>query len=461
MRNTFILYLTPETLFKDERILEMQWEVIKTLIPCMLKGLYEGKMEVKLHEFDKISTGLKNTFGLSSDDTLAKVSTSWYYFTKIFHQSLGPRIGAFAERLIRHWIDNANHYSVGDNVNKKLKNVLHDKFGIKKNYDNKIDFVAESKDGKTIAFIELRMSEHTGGKTGQESLLDKFNRILDLLIEDGEGSLYVASMNKGVNRIVLTIAILFSEETHELLNGEKYNRGRLSSLISYIMDENHIWGRLNRLFKAGYKLDEVNVEKETNVNKDSIEKLRESIEKKLREDRAFCIAKTRDKDTLKVEFKILFGDEFFKFFTDKSFIDLIKDCDVVADDIWLFYALALNDFKVAQIHGKTNVRKIYELIKTSDITNDFRDKYTEYAKKDKTQLQNYIKELNQIINGCAQKTLQLCQEKGIELRLLETNDLVKQHNYLKYVCAASFALYLAMDMGKDPNFSKCNWIGGN
>ena len=433
-----ILYLTPEELFKSNILLELQWEGMKSLIPCFLKALYDGDVAVNLHEFDKVFTGLRNTVNADDKDILAKTASLWYYFTKITHQSIGPRIGGFAEKIITRWIDQSNYCKV-IGTNTTLKKVLKELFGIERNWRNKIDFVIKC--NNSISFVELRMSEHTGGRTGQESLMDKFDRVLDLLIQ---GSLYDRAISRGVRSIRISIAILFNEQ-HELIKGSNYNVGRLNSLINYIMEPNHIWGRIEKLGKSGYK------------RCDGGDISRTSIENDLKKTRKICIRK----NDFEIYLEILLGDEFFNAFTKNNLEDLIKHYnDVIADDIWIMYSLAINELKIAREFGKTNVRRIYETSygdsELRKLLERFRDIY-DRGKSGTYTIKDFRERLNALINDCRSMILNTYDKEGVELKLLESNDVIQNYKYLKYVCIAALALYHTLNILHDKDFSKCRW----
>jgi len=108
--NYLILYLVPERLIHLNKILVLQWENIKTLIPCLLKSLYMDGVEVKLHELDKVFTGINKLRERLDRNALGKVASLWYYLTRIFHQSIGPRVGNFVEEIISYWIEQGGIY---------------------------------------------------------------------------------------------------------------------------------------------------------------------------------------------------------------------------------------------------------------------------------------------------------------------------------------------------------------
>jgi len=449
-----VLYLLPKRLIHSNKMLELQWRNIETLIPCLLESLYAGKVNVKLHELDKIFTGIAKLSGQLNGNILGKAASLWYYLTRIFHQSVGPRIGNFAEELIEYWINaNGNYTVMGRNI--ELRGALAalgilnlSKVAKKKKSEEerklkgKADFVLKSNSGGRVALIELRMSEHTGGRTAQQSLLDKIDYVLNSL-EDPEFDLKRKLVNQGIKEVDFSIAILFNEE-HELLNINNFNKGRLSSLVGYIMDEKHIWGVVNHLAKNyGYKF----------CNGDQISK--KAFENKLQSptDRRVCIEDNRS--NIKIWLKILFGDEFFQEYTGSTLADLLaKHAGMIADDIWLFYAVTINELKIAVEFGETHVKKIYDTLLDTGAFGNF---ISTVYRNNNLSLNEYIHRFNQWIENCAHTIVRKYREMGCELRLLETNDLIASFEYLKQLCICALGEYFARNCIDGRGFEKCSW----
>jgi hypothetical protein len=420
-----VLYLAPKELVKKNDILNLQYEnAISFLENHVLKALFRGEVEPKLTEFEQIFSGIKNIISSVEDqNVLGKVASLWYYFTKMAHASLGPRVGNFTEKLIAYFIKKYNKdvHRVDTNV---TLSKLAKEFELEDNSRSMIDFVIVKSD--EISLVELRISEHTGGKTGQGSLMDKFVKVLDWLEEKGFRKKLVSG---GIKSLNLVIAILFSEDTHELLSSNNYSKGRLTSLINYILDERHIYGKINKLIQNfGYETADC-------------EELKVQIEKRLSRERSFSL----EKDGFKVKFSILFGDEFFERFTGKRLYDLIKGEEyLIADDIWLFFALTLNELKISMEFSQTFARQIYDFLSQSEkgkeITKSFIKLY-QTAKRHKMDLNEYFKRLDNIITECSNEFMKYASKIGLKLRLLETNDITAHYAYLKQLCLASFALY--------------------
>uniref|UniRef100_A0A7C2FE97 Uncharacterized protein n=1 Tax=Thermosphaera aggregans TaxID=54254 RepID=A0A7C2FE97_9CREN len=430
----------PERLIQSNRMLKLQWDNIRTLIPCFLKSLYTGSVEVKLHELDKVFTGIIKLRGNLGENILDKVASLWYYLTRVFHQSVGPRVGNFAEELIAYWVVSGGLYNViGRNITLESAFNQLGIGGIRST--SKVDFVFRSTSSERIALVELRMSEHTGGRTAQQSLLDKIDSVLRSL-EEQKTLLREKLIRKGVREVDLSIAILFSEN-HELLTKNNFNKGRLTSLVNYTMDERHVWGILKKLSgDHGYKLCDSSA-----IDKENIQNslLNPDLRRVCIQDRS---------SSLRIWLKILFGDEFFEEYVGSSLNNLLaKHRDIIADDIWLFYTITINELKIASQFGRTHVRKIYEELLTSNIFNQFINNIYNIN----LPLDRYIVRFNQWIENCAKKVIDVYREKGEKLILLETSDLVANFEYLKQLCICALAEYITIDYKRDRGFSECLW----
>ena len=437
--NYVILYLMPERLIERSKILELQWNNIKTLIPCLLKSLYTGSIELRLHELDKVFTGIVKIKDVPESNILGKVASLWYYLTRVFHQSMGPRLGGFAEELITYLVGSGGKYKViGRNMT--LGKALRELVNVGVERRNMIDFIFRGND--SLALVELRMSEHTGGRTGQQSLLDKIDYILGVL-EEERVRLRQRLIDKGIRELSLSIVILFSE-SHEILTKENVDRGRLTSLISYIMDERHVGGSLKKLSEGNrYRMC------------DGATITFERVKRELFDidNRKVCIKESSS--DFRVWLKILLGDEFFNEYARSNLSDILaRHGDIIADDIWLFYTLLINELKVARQFGYTHVRRVYEDLKLSNIFGYF---YNNVYNNTELPLESYIQQLNRWIEGCANTVIKVYREKGQQLRLLETNDLIANFEYLKQVCICVLALHLTLIRERNLEFRECRW----
>jgi hypothetical protein len=437
--NYVILYLMPERLIKRSKILELQWNNIKTLIPCLLKSLYTGSIEVSLHELDKVFTGIVKIKDVPESNILGKVASLWYYLTRVFHQSMGPRLGGFAEELITYLVGSGGKYKViGRNMT--LRKALRELVNVGVERRNMIDFIFRGND--SLALVELRMSEHTGGRTGQQSLLDKIDYILGVL-EDERVRLRQRLIDKGIRELSLSIVILFSE-SHELLTKENVDRGRLTSPISYIMDERHVGRSLKKLSEGNrYRMC------------DGATITFERVKRELFDvdNRKVCIKESSS--DFRVWLKILLGDKFFNEYARSNLSDILaRHSDIIADDIWLFYTLLINELKVARQFGYTHVRRVYEDLKLSNIFGYF---YNNVYNNTELPLESYIQQLNRWIEGCANTVIKVYREKSQQLRLLETNDLIANFEYLKQVCICVLALHLTLIRERNLEFRECRW----
>lgn len=434
-----ILYLLPDRLLTKNKLLELQKEYSKTYIkdlvlPSLCDPARMDKLKDLLNDFEKVFSGLINTFNSSQHDVLGRVAAIWYAFTKTSHASLGPRVGNFTEQLIRYWIKK-HRENVDVYVNTVLTRYFIERFRVPlRRGRRKVDFIIEDRNTKTLSLVELRESEHTGGRTGQESLMDKLTQVLGWL-EEPNIKLREILMRNNYHRLELAIAILFAEKDHRLLSQENYNEGRFTSLRDYILDNRHIGGKLKELVNNhGYEISLDECRSFTRLRYTN--NTREQVDQSLKEYRRICLRK----NDFEIELSILWGDEFFNKYIGKSFYELLSEAEnEVADDIWLFFTVALNEAKILKEFGSSNLEKIFKfLIENKDLLNTFNQLYNN---QNITTVMEYFDRLNELLDKIAKLFIQYAENNNIEIRLLETNDFLKQYIYLKQLCIVALALY--------------------
>lgn len=254
-----------------------------------------------------------------------------------------------------------------------------------------IDFIARK--GNKLYLIEQRTSEHSGGRTGQESLLDKFKVFLNWILEKSTDPL----INKGIREIYLIIFISYSEK-HEILTEQNVNKGRINSLIEYIVE--NLGEYFTRLADKGFK---------TECN-----------------DLTLCLKKDKMivyySNGIKLEFKIMLGEDFYKEMLGEKYSSLKNRIinDELGDDLWVIYSILPYELRLYYEEGFMWSNRIYEML-----ISRYEDIITSSSN------------IDDIINKLANKII----EEQKELRLLETNDVSKQYEYLKTLCASSLILY--------------------
>ncbi|MCI4456379.1 MAG: hypothetical protein JHC23_06665 [Sulfolobus sp.] len=332
-------------------------------------------------------------FGFKPNPSLIseKLVLPLYISNRFFIASSGPRFGSIYEDLIKSFLENFG-YQVDVRVNIFNYAIFRD-YHQKSVLNNKkvIDFIAR-KDNK-LYLIEQRTSEHTGGRTGQESLLDKFKVFLDWIIEKSADPL----INKGIREIYLVIFISYSEK-HEILTEQNVSKGRINSLIAYIVE--NLGDYFTRLITKGFKT------KCTDLTS--------------------CLKQYRRlifyTDQIKIEFRIMLGEEFYEEILGEKYSSL-KDKIIkeeLGDDLWVIYSILPYELRMYYEEGFMWSNRIYEMLVS---------RYEHIITSASTE--------DDIINKLASKII----EDYKDLRLLETNDLSKQYEYLKTLCAASLILY--------------------
>ncbi|WP_297513423.1 hypothetical protein [Thermococcus sp.] len=415
-----LLYLVPDKLISENATLRAQKQYLRsyfeeTVVPMLLGTGNFGEVPL----FERVLSGLINLENECPRDALEEIAPKWYVFMKRTYASIGPRIGNFTESLIGLWIG-ANH------INYNLDRFLEEHFGvkIKKKKRSQIDFVRIR--SHTLDLIELRTSEHTGGRTGQESLTDKFVRFLGLL-EDSNVKLRNALLNKGIKNVNLLVVTLFNE-SGELLTPNNLNKGRYASLVGYLSEERHLGGKIKELLSKGYILHAG--ERQFTEPPDDIEVI---LKNAFLEKRRVLL----EKDDFIVEIGILWGDEFFHRFTGKGLEELLRNDikDRVGDDLWMFLVLTLNELRLRASEGKSTI----------DMLRDYLLRCGEFEtlielRKKANSLDEFLDDLGNLVDSIIPGFLRELGKNGRKLRLLGTDDLVAQYNYLRGVVLLTLAL---------------------
>ncbi|WP_456422695.1 hypothetical protein [Thermococcus sp.] len=417
-----LLYLVPDELVSENATLRAQKQYLRsyfeeTVVPTLLG---EGNFgEVPL--FERVLSGLINLEKEPHRDALEEMAPKWYVFMKRTYASIGPRIGNFTEFLIGLWVG-------ADHVNYNLDKFLEDYFNIKikKKKRSKVDFIVTR--DNTLNLIELRTSEHTGGRTGQESLTDKFVRFLGLL-EDTDVKLRSALLRRGIKKVNLLVVTLFNE-SGELLTPKNLSRGRYTSLVGYMSEERHLGGKIKELLSHGYILyagggkftrppDDIE-----GILKDAFLKTRRVLLKK---------------EGFTVEIGILWGDEFFQRFTGKGLEELLRNDvkDRVGDDLWMFLVLTLNELRLRASEGNSTIKMLREHLRRH---NEF-EAFIELREKADS-LDEFLDDLGKLVDSIISGFLRELSKNGKKLRPLGTDDIVAQYNYLQGVALITLAIEL-------------------
>lgn len=357
---------------------ENQLSILKNfLIPLLYNPKNFDLLRENLSLSEKIFMGFKDLDGF-----LARISYPLYVANRFFYASSGPRYGRLLEDLFRTILERRG-YQVSTRVE------IHDRFNMRISGNKYIDFVFEK--GDTIHLVELRTSEHTGGRTGQESLLDKFREVIDEILRGSESfSRY--------REIHMRILILFGE-SHQVLNRNNVTRGRLTSLINYVLERDNLGSRFARLSER---------------YSSSCEDFRDCLE------RGEVINFTGDR---KITFGIWVGDELFSELLGnagdtglRNFLSEEQLKRELGDDLWIMFTVLPYEMRNYYLNGFTWVQKLYdEVVKSYEITEKTEDEI--------------IGKLRQIV-----------LHKYSSLPLLETNDLKRQLEYLDGLISSALVI---------------------
>jgi hypothetical protein len=380
-KNLFNSELTP---FQEVQFRYITSILEKVLIPILCDYSNLNKISDQITDIEKFYLGFKP----SPTSIVEKLSAPLYIINRFFIASSGPRFGSVYEDLVKALLENRKF-----KVNNRVNIYKHPLFAgyVNKAMRKDIDFVVQN--NSVLYLIEQRTSEQSGGRTSQEALLDKFKVVLDWINKSIDPFL-----SNGINEVRLIIFISFSER-HEILNNKNVSSGRINSLISYIIE--NLEDKFKLLINSRF-----------NTNCSNFET---------------CLKNKRRIEFYKKDFKLIFeillGEEFFSEMLGENYGNVRDKLlnQELGDDLWLIYTILPYELRYYYEKGFTWTRKIYEKIKSDKqfkkiISKGNIDYMIEYVAK-------------KVING----------EK--DLRLLETNDLGLQYEYLKALCGVSLIIY--------------------
>jgi len=184
----------------------------------------------------------------------------------------------------------------------------------------------------------------------------------------------------------------------QILTEQNVNRGRINGLIGKIVE--NLGDYFTRLVNKGFKTECIGL--------------------------ASCLEKYRRlifyTDRVKIEFRIMLGEEFYKEILGEKYSSLKNKIlnEELGDDLWVIYSILPYELRLYYEEGFMWSNCIYEML-----ISRYNNIITSASSED------------DIINKIASKII----EDQKDLRLLETNNLSKQYEYLKTLCAASLILY--------------------
>ena len=359
------------------------------LVPLLYNPRNLDLFKVRVNDSEKFYFGIKD-YG----DFISKLALPLYVSTRFFIASSGPRAGRILEDLISSILKEKGKYTIYQRSGLSIffPNIRERK---------QIDYILD-KDDK-IYFIEQRTSEHTGGRTAQESLLDKFRIIYDKILTNNLEKLN----NK--KEIHMRIFILFNEK-QEVISRNNKSKGRLTSLINYIMEEDNLGRRFKELSNT-FPLTECF---DLSYNKTiSFSDFRSCLEKG---------GIIYWKGNKVVSFGILLGDEFFKELLGTNYENIKNELlnSELGDDLWVIYSLLPYEIRNYYLNGFTWTRKLYD-----DVIRDFK-------------IDGSIVSEDELIKSLRDKILN--EEKFKTLNLIESTDLKQQIRYLEYLITAGLII---------------------
>lgn len=257
--------------------------------------------------------------------------------------------------------------------------------------------------------VEIRMNEQTGGRTGQESLFDKFRDFLKMY-EECEQSFLQTLQRKNLSNINLSIAVLFSQYDYRVIDRDKGNfeKGRLSSMMSYA--EEHIFPLLYDILKGGY---------ETNVSGHTERDTYENWYKEIENGGSIKLCK-RGTNQPCITFSIKLGKEFFQDVMRAGLQEIEQDIsNVIGDDLWITYLVASVKLRRYALEKKSYFKEVYKYVSKNVNLSEISDN------------------VDKVLDSLSSDFLSRYNDK---LTLLEVNDIKLQYEYLKLLIASALIL---------------------
>lgn len=407
-----ILGLIPKSIREGTATLGLFWKYIRSMYRDFLPIIENGDVQFGMNKIEKLFMGLLHPDNLERD-FLFDYSERLLILTRFFTSSVGPRKGDFFEELIGNWLSSSGYLVYKNAVLRDtLKKELHPRTW-KEDWDktlgdSKLDFFL--KKDRILSLVELRTSEDTGGKTSQQSLLDKFNGFLTLVKDESFSSLL---KDASIEMVKLVIETVFSERDKNIVTVP--NQGRLRSLVNYITKEEHLYGKIRNL------LGELS---------------QDEFEQNLINKREFKFAYF----DLDFSVRLMYGNEFFKEYLGKDLEELL-DTEEIPDDVWLLYTMAVNEllrFKLSD-NGKTLTKQIFDIL-INRAFDEVKELFEQFEKADQqcnsaspNYLDCFVNLLDNLTNQIRQLILNLIEKNNIKLQILPTEDFQKSYRYLKYI----------------------------
>ncbi len=422
-----LIYLMPQKLIDNLRSINpydplvLIYDSYKELMEHVLRFITEEPHE-KPETIDRLTrffVGL--TAALNKDTVMSRTYRRWFPLIQFLISSTGARLGRINEKIITGILRKYKEVCGIDTIfdpGATLERIF-EKLGIHIKSRKQIDvaFIQQN----TLKILEIRASSLTGGKTGEESLLDKLRLLLKWL-----GSEEFVQGLKDLRGIEYIIAILFNEKG-EFANPKIHSdvNSRLKDITEYLIE--HIHGQIKDLVeKKGW-----HIRYPTSMDEKA---LRSAIQQNNFRGR---IRLRHSSTGLEFQIGFSYGDVLGEDLglgaeTFKKEIENIENMAV--DDYWLTFSIVMHEIEIYNQFGVSNAKIVYELIH-QDLENTLSNVVSSSSVQITTDIYGVIEslwdQLNKAVDDLIFKVLKEARSRNISLQLLETNDMVKQCEYLK------------------------------
>lgn len=381
----------------------------------------------------EVILSLKRTLLLwnKKKDFIAGWYNEIYPIIQFIISSINARYGNFIERFLASSFDNSEVkvklgkitaiLNVGEYSFKKTRG---------KTDPNKKEIDMVLVKNNKIFFVEHRTSTEGGGKTGQESVFDKFI----IFLEDLQNSPCLFDfISKKFSEIFFVITIFFDKYGKIARLDNPFVRGRIDSLIRY---GNDIFERVipDLIKKEIIKIDGP-------YNKETI--FADWINGKIR------IIYKRKHKPIPIYFKLLVGSDALSFYginseiidNEEKFSKYLLEIlsETIADDFWILFSVLLNEIKLQKEFNmnKLPIEYIIDYIKDN---HKFRKRiFSIIISND--DLEEIWRKLDEEISRELYNIVDYLKGKMGEVRLVESNDISQMLEYVKKEVYVSLMFY--------------------
>jgi len=423
-----VYFLPKEKVLRFNPMFRIFYYTFETLLNKLMN--YKDEARGVIDPIKEVVLALRRTLTLwrREKDFIAGWYSEIYPIIQFTISSINARYGNFIEHFLISPFENAE---VKVKLGKIMEILNLGKYSFEKTKGKtdpnrkEIDMTLVRDD--KVFFVEHRTSTEGGGKTGQESIFDKFV----IFLEDTQRKLhnkpcFFDYLSKKFKEVFFVITIFFDKYGNIAKLNNPSVKGRIDSLIRY---GNDILGKIVPMLVEKKMLQVQGSLNEGTIFSDWI-----SGRIKLIYKRSDQIEKE-----LSLNFMLLIGPEALQFYgidpeivdNEEKFSNYLLDVlsEAIADDFWILFSVLLNEIKLQK---EFNIKKlpVEYIVEYVENHSTFREKiYNIVSSHDN--LEDIWRELNSEISRELYSIVEYLKERMKVVRLIESNDVSQTLEYIK------------------------------